>query len=178
MIACSHFISVSFVAMEVVHSRAFCGNFGVNGGGAPNKLLLSLPLLAGVIGYYYYVVIHGQNDLVLAGLASIAGIPALASIISKDSPVAVLLPLIDSANHLEEADSAIDYSPLSESFTLAVGDRCVVNTNGKDQLFISYGSKKDTELLLNYGFLQGLDLSGVDSDSRRRKIAETFLSRQ
>lgn len=166
--------------MEVVHSRAFCGDFGVNSGGVPKPLLLSLPLLAGAIGYYYYVVIHGQNDLVLAGLAATVGVPALASIISKDSPVAVLLPLIDSANHVEEADSDIDYSPLTESFTLGIGEKCVINTNGKDQLFISYGTKKDTELLLNYGFLPGLDLSdSSDSDDgRRRRLAETFLARQ
>ena len=121
---------------------------------------------------------HGQNDIVLAGLALIAGIPVLASILSKDSPVAVLLPLVDSANHLEEADSSIDYSPLDESFSLTIGKNCIVESCGKDQLFISYGRKKDTELLLNYGFLEGVDLSDENDDSRRRKLVETFLSRQ
>eukprot|EP00980_Cylindrotheca_fusiformis_P007939 scaffold1697_cov120-Cylindrotheca_fusiformis.AAC.21 len=165
-------------AMEVVHSRSFCGNFGVNNG-LPKPLLLSLPLLAGMMGYYYYAVIHGQNDLVLAGLALVAGAPALFSLLSKDNPVAVLLPLIDSANHMESADSVIQYDPLSESFTLTVGEGCIVNTNGKDQLFISYGEKKDTELLLNYGFLQGVDLSGdFSDDSRRKKLADAFLARQ
>jgi hypothetical protein len=164
-------------AMEVVHSRAFCGDFGVNSA-APKPVLLTLPLLSAVLGYYYYIVLHGQNDFVLGGLALIAGIPAIASLLSKESPVAVLLPLIDSANHLETADSAIDYSPLNESFTLVIGENCVVDSDGKDQLFINYGPKKDTELLLNYGFLQGVGLSDDDSDIKRRKLAECFLSRQ
>jgi hypothetical protein len=47
--------------------------------------------------------------------------------------------------------------------------------NGKPQLFISYGKKKDTELLLNYGFLRGVSSEG-DSSTRRRKLAETFLA--
>lgn len=163
-------------AMEVVHSRAFCGEFGIKGG--VSSVLFMSPLISGLLGYIYYVQLHGQNDLILAGLALIAGIPVIASLLFKDSPVAVLLPLIDSANHLEEADSSIDYSPLDESFGLTIGRNCVVQENGKNQLFISYGRKKDTELLLNYGFLGDVDLSDGDADSRRRKLAETFLSRQ
>lgn len=163
--------------MEVVHSRAFCGDFGVNSG-VPKALLLSLPALAGLGGYCYSVVLHGQNDIVLALLALIAGIPVLLSALAKDSPAAVLLPLIDSANHLEDANSNIDYSQVGESFNLSVGENCIVDTNGKKQLFISYGKKKDTELLLNYGFLQGVDVSDSSADVRRQKLAETFLSRQ
>mmetsp|Transcript_26357 Transcript_26357/g.64236 ORF Transcript_26357/g.64236 Transcript_26357/m.64236 type:complete len:372 (-) Transcript_26357:1697-2812(-) len=164
-------------AMEVVHSRAFCGDFGINSG-VPKVVLLSLPAVAGLVGYWYYVVLHGQNDIVLALLALVAGIPVVLSALMKDSPVAVLLPLIDSANHLEDADSMIDYSQLGETFNLSVGEKCIVDTNGKKQLFISYGKKKDTELLLNYGFLQGVDVSDSSSDARRQKLAEEFLSRQ
>jgi len=164
-------------AMEVVHSRAFCGDFGINSG-IPKPLLVGLPALAGFLGYYYYVVQHGQNDIILALLALVAGIPVVFSALVKDSPAAVLLPLIDSANHMEDADSMIAYNQLGESFGLTVGEKCVVDTNGKKQLFISYGKKKDTELLLNYGFLQGVDISDGDSDARRQKLAEVFLSRQ
>ena len=169
--------------MEVVHSRAFCGNFGVNGGGLPSKLLLSLPLLAGVIGYYYYIVIHGQNDLVLAGLASIAGIPGLASIISKDTSVAVLLPLIDSANHIETADSSIVFDPLRSCFQLQCGPKCFVSEDDdKTQLFVSYGPKTDTELLLNYGFLPNVPCSegndeAVRDQQHRRRLADAFQAR-
>ena len=63
----------------------------------------------------------------------------------------------------------INYNQLSESFNLSVGENCIVDTNGKKQLFISYGKKKDTELLLNYGFLQGVDVSDSNADARRRK---------
>lgn len=164
-------------AMEVVHSRAFCGDFGINSR-IPKPLLVGLPALAGFLGYYYYVVQHGQNDIILALLALVAGIPVIFSALVKDSPAAVLLPLIDSANHMEDADSMIVYNQLGESFGLSVGEKCVVDTNGKRQLFISYGKKKDTELLLNYGFLQGVDISDTNSNARRQKLAEAFLSRQ
>ncbi|CAJ1958456.1 unnamed protein product [Cylindrotheca closterium] len=164
-------------AMEVVHSRAFCGDFGVNSG-IPKAVLLSLPVLAGIVGYCYSVVLHGQNDIVLALLSLVAGIPVVLSALTKDSQVAVLLPLIDSANHQEDADSTINYSQVGESFNLSVGETCIVETNGEKQLFISYGEKKDTELLLNYGFLQGVDVSDSCSDVRRQKLAEKFLSRQ
>lgn len=165
------------LAMEVVHSRAFCGDFGITSG-VPKAVLLSIPGLAALAGYYYFVVLHGQNDIVLALLALVAGIPVLFSAISKETPAAVLLPLIDSANHREDACSTINYNQLNESFNLSIGEKCIVDTNGKKQLFISYGKKKDTELLLNYGFLQGVDVSDSSPDVRRKKLAEAFLSRQ
>ena len=163
--------------MEVVHSRAFCGDFGIKSG-VPKSVLLSIPALAALAGYCYYVILHGQNEVVLALLAFVAGTPAFLSAISKETPVAVLLPLVDSANHSEDAASMINYDQLSESFNLSVGENCIVDTNGKKQLFISYGKKKDTELLLNYGFLQGIDISDSSPDARRKQLAEGFLCRQ
>ena len=49
---------------------------------------------------------------------------------------------------------------------------------------ISYGVRKDSELLLNYGFLRGVTMEGlknVDEDESRdgirQRLAEQFLSR-
>ena len=47
-------------AMEVVHSRAFCGEFGIKGG--VSSALFMSPLISGLLGYIYYVQLHGQND--------------------------------------------------------------------------------------------------------------------
>ena len=172
-------------AMEVVHSRAFCGDFGLGGSQQlPPVVTIASPLVAAIAGYTYYAIMHGQQDLVLVGLAAVAGLPALINIISssyQSSSVAVLLPLIDSANHREDADSVIEYSPLQNSFTLSGGQKCIVEeSEGKKQLYISYGKKKDTEYLLNYGFLPSAAVaSGMrgDDTSRRRRLAEQFLAR-
>ena len=172
-------------AMEVVHSRAFCGDFGLGGSQQlPPVVTIASPLVAAIAGYVYYVTMHGQQDFVLVGLAAVAGLPALINIISsshQSSNVAVLLPLIDSANHREDADSVIEYSPLQNAFTLSGGQKCIVEeSDGKTQLYISYGKKKDTECLLNYGFLPSpVVASGMagDATSRRRRLAEQFLAR-
>jgi hypothetical protein len=172
-------------AMEVVHSRAFCGDFGVGGNQQlPVAVTIASPFVAALAGYIYYVTLHGQQDLVLVGLAALAGLPALTNLVSSSSQssnVAVLLPLIDSANHREDADSVIEYSLLQNAFTLRGGAACIVDepgAGGKKQLYISYGRKKDAECLLNYGFLPGSSLSlADDSTSRRRKLAEFYLAR-
>jgi hypothetical protein len=169
-------------AMEVVHSRAFCGDFGIIGGGggssAPSTAItVAAPVLAGVAGFAYYVPLHGQSDAVLLALAALAAVPILWKVLQQETPVAVLLPLIDSANHLEEADSKIEYSSVRDCFTLTGGSRCLLTEGdgNRPQLCISYGRKKDTELLLNYGFLRGVASEG-DSSTRRRRLAETFLN--
>jgi hypothetical protein len=163
-------------AMEVVHSRAFCGDFGIGSSLSNAAVNIAVPLVAGIAGFVYYVPLHGQNDAVLLGLAAVAAVPSLFNIVKQTPPVAVLLPLIDSANHLEEADSSIEYSSLNDSFVLSGGSKCLVKEkNGKQQLCISYGKKKDTELLLNYGFLRGVPSDG-DATERRRRLAETFLN--
>lgn len=164
-------------AMEVVHSRAFCGDFGIGGAGLPPTLTAAAPILAAAAGYFYYVQLHGQNDAILLALGLVAAAPAISNLLAQSPPAAVLLPLIDSANHLEEADSSIEYSPLSNSFTLTAGKNCIVEENGNRQLYISYGKKKDTELLLNYGFLRGVKSDG-DTDNTRKTLAETFVSKR
>jgi hypothetical protein len=165
-------------AMEVVHSRAFCGDFGIGSSLLPPVVSTAAPVVAAVAGYSYFVQFHGSEDIVLLGLAALGAIPAILNLVAQKPPVAVLLPLIDSANHREDADSSIEYTPLSDSFTLAAGSNCLVGTGGKRQLFISYGKKTDGELLLNYGFLQGVSSDGEDSDTgiHRRNLAEEFIA--
>jgi len=199
--------------MEVVHSRAFSGDFGTTTNSATKKNESPLnevaknalfPLVAAVGG-----IIASQQQLssepplpVLLGLGAIAVLPLLLQL-TKDTSVegksAVLLPLIDSANHMEEADSSIQYDPISNAFQLSVGPNCLVpdtnndndNDNNNDnnsatnnkrtQLFISYGKKKDSELLLNYGFLANVPCSdGNDEQSRkyqRIRLAEEYIKR-
>ncbi|VEU43584.1 unnamed protein product [Pseudo-nitzschia multistriata] len=166
-------------AMEAVHSRAFCGDFGIGGGSSmPLPVAVGTPALAALAGYFYYVQLHGQNDIILLALAAIGAIPSVLNLVNSSPPVAVLLPLIDSANHREDADSSIEYSPLTDSFGLTGGSNCLVTEDdGKQQLYISYGKKSDKELLLNYGFLNGVALNNEDNDSTRRKtLAEQFVA--
>jgi hypothetical protein len=164
-------------AMEVVHSRAFCGNFGA--GSSPVSPLVSaaVPVVAAAAGWAHCFQNPDPSDALLVGLGLVAAAPIIFNLVTESPPVAVLLPMIDSINHLEEADSRIEYSPLADEFKLSVGKNCVVNENGKSQLYVSYGKKKDTELLLNYGFIHGVPCEGETSE-RRKALAEAFLSRQ
>jgi hypothetical protein len=164
-------------AMEVVNSRAYCGDFGIGASALPPIVTTATPVVAAAAGFVYSVQMNGQNEAVLLGLGLAAAIPAILNLVTQSPPVAVMLPLIDSANHLNEADSCIDYSPLSKSFTLTAGSKCFVDEDGKRQLYVSYGIKKDTELLLNYGFLRGVSSDG-DDDTRRKELAEAFLAKQ
>lgn len=96
---------------------------------------------------------------------------------------AVLLPFIDSANHLQEARSNIQFDPVKGVFTVCMeGMNCIVEEDDdRKQFYISYGEKRDTELLLNYGFLPKmndyLDEGETDNDEIRRVLAELFNSR-
>ena len=165
-------------AMEVVHSRAFSGEFGIGASFVSPIISTITPAIAAVTGAIYYFQFHGQDDLVLLVLAAIAAVPTLFNALSQSPQVAVLLPFIDSANHKEDADSKIDYSPLSDAFTLSIGPQCLTDEgDGKKQLYISYGVKGDTELLLNYGFLEGVRLTGDDADMDRQTLGEAFLAR-
>ena len=165
--------------MEAVHSRAFCGDFGIGGGSSlPNAVNIGTPAVAALGCYTYFVPFHGENDAVLLALVALGSIPSLINLLRESPPVAVLLPLIDSANHLEEADSSIEYSPLTDSFDLKGGPGCLLNEeDGSQQLYISYGKKSDKELLLNYGFLKGTSYGvGEDETERRRQLAEKFIA--
>lgn len=166
-------------AMEVVHSRAFRG--------MDLKIVSSLPAIfapvaAGAIGWAYFATTPFLNDVVFVGLGILALIPLLLNLIGGDQKSIVLLPLIDSANHLESVNSSIDFNPLSGAFELTVQPDCIVSEDdGQQQLYISYGAKRDNELLLNYGFLPGVacgdGMDESDRDRQRQELAEAFLSR-
>lgn len=169
-------------AMEVVHSRAFRG--------FDQDLVSSLPgilapVAAGLMGWAYLTsTTTNPNDAVLCGLGLVAVLPGILNLVSGGKNTVVLLPLIDSANHMESAGSSIEYNPLSNAFELSIQPDCVVpEEDGQQQLYISYGSKGDTELLLNYGFLPGVGSGGADGDdeaareTQRQQLAEAFIAR-
>ena len=116
-------------------------------------------------------------------LALIAASPVALTIIAdqKGSKEAVMLPLIDSANHLQEADSVIEYDPAVDGFVLSLGRKCLVKEtdgdNERAQACISYGIKTDSELLINYGFLRGVNNADEIQDERRRRLADEFVRR-
>lgn len=119
------------------------------------------------------------SDTILLGLAALAVSPFVLNNIFPDKGEAVLLPLIDSANHLEEADSSIQYDPLGGAFSLSVGPKCLVaEDDSETQLYISYGPKSDGELLLNYGFLPGMPSASDDEDSERNLLTQELLKRR
>lgn len=163
--------------MEVVHSRAFRGNFGLSS--MRTIASAAAPLIAAFLGWLYIQGSADYSDSVLVGLAALASSPLLINGVSPDEGEVVLLPLIDSANHLEEADSKIEYDPIKGVFSLSVGPNCLADSEkyeGKPQLFISYGAKSDSELLLNYGFLPGV--ASVDEDDKQRELlTKEFLNR-
>jgi hypothetical protein len=173
--------------MEVVHSRAFRGqNFETSLGSMIPSLLA--PILVAAAGWKYNFSVAEPSYTVLGALAVAATLPILFSLILGTPPsTAVLLPLIDSANHIETADSSIVYDPLRSCFQLQCGPKCFVSEDGdgsqpkKTQLFVSYGPKTDTELLLNYGFLPNVPCSEGNGeavrDQQRRRLAEAFQAR-
>ena len=167
-------------AMEAVHSRAFCGDFGIGGTSTlPLVVSIGTPAFAALAGYVYFAPLHGQNDAVLLALAALGSIPSVINLLRESPPMAVLLPLIDSANHLEGADSSIDYSPLTDSFDLTGGTGCIVQEEGgMQQLYISYGKKSEKELLLNYGFLKEISNDADNDTEYRKELAEQFIAKQ
>lgn len=168
-------------AMESVHSRAFCG---VQTAVTLSNMLppILAPILAAGIGYVYGTTTTAfPSEGVLVGLAFLGFLPTVLSIVKQEkASSAVMLPLIDSANHLETADSRIEYDPVRRRFELTVGPACLRNDDSsnaaRQQLYISYGKKKDSELLLNYGFLPDVPMSD-NEDEYRRNLAQAFHER-
>jgi hypothetical protein len=161
--------------MEVVHSRAFQGKFGMSTMRSVGSALA--PVIAAVVGLQYMDGNPDLSNVVLVALAALAAAPTVVNMVIPDNGEVVLLPVIDSANHSEDADSVIEYDPLSQSFSLTIGPKCVVvPQEGPTQLFVSYGKKADTDLLLNYGFLPGVSEDG-DVTIQRQLLAEEFLLR-
>ena len=172
-------------AMEAVNSRAFKGNYG---GGLLNQLQrLTIPIVATAFGAI--VLISQPGDETADLIAEICGLlvlgPALISMIDEGSvgpgkADAVLLPYIDSANHSDNAESNIEYDPVNGVFILDLGKNCKVpEDDGRTQLYINYGGRTDSELLLNYGFLTKMDreCQSLDADQRRARLAKEFVGR-
>jgi hypothetical protein len=98
------------------------------------------------------------------------------TLLQKEQQVVCLLPFIDSANHSPEADSRLEFDPRTDAFQLTIGSSCVKDDSR--QLYINYGSRSDAELLINYGFLTGLDRSIVEAESScRQYLAREYLKR-
>jgi hypothetical protein len=164
-------------AMEVVHSRAYCGLGG--GGDTQSIISISAFVLAAAAGFVRLTsgssATNGfldSHDMVwLVALAVLAVLPA---ILLRPNKSAVLLPVIDSANHCQTADSSIQYDPIRKTYDLSIGSSCIV----QHQLFVCYGTKGDPDLLLNYGFLPDVEMDEADTvDEQRRRLARAFLAR-
>lgn len=170
-------------SMEVVHSRAFRGL--LDGSLASSLPGLLAPIAAAALGYAYFMSTGVPDERVFAGLAVAALLPAVRNLVAGgQTSSVVLLPLIDSANHLESVNSAIAYNPLSGAFELSISPDCVVaEPDGQQQVYISYGKKGDTELLLNYGFLPGIAACQDDAadeaarTQQRQQLAQGFVAR-
>jgi len=177
-------------AMEAVNSRAFKGNYG---GGTLNQLQsLTFPILAAIAGLIFLFASDDETaDMIVqfCGLLVVAPVALSLAEESKGPEAAqsdaVLLPYIDSANHLEKAESNIEFNPVTGDFTLEIGRNCQVKEeDGRSQLYISYGQKSDRELLLNYGFLPGAngvnaentdDDKDAPRDAQRKRLAGIFV---
>ena len=192
-IACGLF-SPLLNLLQGIHSKqnfALQQNPALDGGeGGPLRKIASLLLPLSALAFGIIYATDPSMDKYFLPLSIMAATPVILTVIAdqKGSKEAVMLPLIDSANHLQEADSVIEYDPAVDGFVLSLGRKCLVKERDGDeeraQVCISYGVRKDSELLLNYGFLRGVSMEGLKNDegdeSRdavRQRLAETFVSR-
>ena len=163
-------------AMETVNSRSFCGLASTTG-----VLWRSVgaPLVACTIAWSYINSLNTEPSiLVLAGLAMGAVLPTIIQILKPAPELVYMLPLLDLANHREEANSSIRWDPIRQHFSLFIGHDClVVEDDGQTQVYFNYGSKSDAEWLLNFGFLPSISGDDVTSDDLRRRFAEEFVRR-
>ena len=172
-------------AMEAVHSRAFCGDFGF---ASPTSSMIrnfSIPFSFTAFAINYMLLQSNNDNLLLTVLLALIGFsPLLINVSTNRQGDAVLLPFIDSANHVQEAQSIIEFDPLQRAFSLTIGRNCLIqDNNNKEQLVISYGAKRDSELLLNYGFLPGIQLSTDDDNdddddesNYRLRLANAYIN--
>jgi len=190
-----------FWALEAVNSRAFVGNFGIrknNNTALMTSIFLSLAsFLVGGVVLFNQPTDNADFIVVICAILAVA-FPIVSYLITnKNGGVAdaVMLPIIDSANHIQGADSLIEYDPIKDQFTLKIGPNCLRNEgeNNKFQIYITYGdNKSDSELLLNYGFLPSLmeeenqklsdNIMTTSStismtDEKRKRLAEEFMKR-
>jgi hypothetical protein len=140
-------------AMEVVTSRAFCGLPVLTSDSSQSSisaLILSAlpgiisPVLAATVGYIYAISTVYPNENVLIALAFAGALPLLVtsaqSFYSGVSDItsekyknmdlsAVLLPIIDSANHDDDAarDTDISYNPFRHTFEWFIGPKSLIS---------------------------------------------------
>lgn len=145
--------------MEAVHSRAFMGIAGVENSGAVTAALVAqgLGLVSGCAGV-------GFDEFPLVAVGGVAFAVGLGFNVFKGlvNPKEVLmLPYIDSANHDESSQNAIEYNPLKQEFELV----CKGDQTPDSELFISYGERSPVDLLINFGIVKG-GKAGRETDRR------------
>jgi hypothetical protein len=114
-------------------------------------------------------------------MGALAVLIILSLVLGTQPSSAVLLPVINSANHIETADSSMSMIPSDRAFNCNAAKCFVAKDDDKPQLFVSYGPRTDTEFLLNYSFLPSVPCSeGNDEavrDQHRRRLADAFQAR-
>lgn len=173
-------------ALEAVNSRAFKGDFaGENVFKNLSKSIVPFAAAAFALNYIRQDPFNGTDENFTVALLVLSCAPVALNFISENfgskSMDAVLLPFIDSANHMERSDSIIEFDPLNGEFAVTVQgyNGIIKEKDGRNQFYISYGPKKDTELLLNYGFLSEFNLNdaSMSDDDRRKLLSEEFNAR-
>ncbi|CAM9919254.1 unnamed protein product [Pylaiella littoralis] len=138
-------------ALECVLSRAFNGRFG----GGQKSAIFSAGLLAASGAAYTF-----SEQPVWALLAALALLPltlpelgslntALTGKPAKASDY-VLVPFVDSMNHVTSAKTELSFSPVSGALGVSVNR----GYREGEQAYISYGLKSNDELLQFYGFVE------------------------
>jgi hypothetical protein len=176
---------VSFCLPDFFHiSHCRTTTLALDGGeGGPLRKIASLLLPISALAFGIVYASDPSMDQYFVPLAVIASSPVALTILAdqKGSKEAVMLPLIDSANHIQEADSVIEYDPSIDGFVLSLGRKCLIREvdGGEEraQACISYGIKSDSELLINYGFLRGVNDEDGSQDEKRQRLAEEFVRR-
>eukprot|EP00903_Cladosiphon_okamuranus_P010829 g10230.t1 len=142
-------------ALECVLSRAFNGRFG----GGQNSAIVSAGLLVASGAAYAFT-----EQPVWALLAALAllplTLPELGSLSTAltgkpakapaKAPDYVLVPFVDSMNHVTSAKTELSFSPLSGDLVVSVNR----GYREGEQAYISYGLKSNDELLQFYGFVE------------------------
>eukprot|EP00752_Nemacystus_decipiens_P016244 g14524.t1 len=138
-------------ALECVLSRAFNGRFG---GGQKSAILSAGLLIASGAAYAF------TEQPVWALLAALTLLPLTlpelgslgAALTGKPAKASdyVLVPFVDSMNHVTTVKTELSFSPLSGDLGVSVNR----GYGQGEQAYISYGLKSNDELLQFYGFVE------------------------
>ncbi|CAM9881454.1 unnamed protein product, partial [Ectocarpus sp. 12 AP-2014] len=141
-------------ALECVLSRAFNGRFG----GGQKSAVLSAGLLAASGAAYAFT--EQPVWVLVAALALLPlTLPELGSLQAAvsgkpDAKAAssdyVLVPFVDSMNHVTSTETELSFSPVSGDLGVSVNR----GYREGEQAYISYGLKSNDELLQFYGFVE------------------------